>query len=148
MDVRESYLSKLPDERREAVQHLLDVMAAHLPEGFTFAISYGMPAFVVPHSLYPKGYHVDPKQPLPFVAVASQKAHIAIYHFGLYADAALLDWFTAAYAERVKTKLNMGKSCLRFAKPEHIPFDLIGELMSKMDVPTWIATYEAGITKP
>ena len=148
MDVRESYLSKLPDERREAVRHLLDVMAAHLPEGFTFAISSGMPAFVVPHSLYPKGYHVDPKQPLPFVAVASQKAHIAIYHFGLYADAALLDWFTAAYAERVKTKLNMGKSCIRFAKPAQIPFDLIGELMSKMDVPTWIATYEAGITQP
>ncbi len=147
MDVRESYLSKLPDERREAVRQLLDVMAAHLPDGFTFAMSYGMPAFVVPHNRYPKGYHVDPKQPLPFVAVASQKAHIALYHFGIYADAALLDWFTAAYAERVKTKLNMGKSCIRFAKPEHIPLDLIGELMSKMDVPTWIATYERSIKK-
>jgi uncharacterized protein YdhG (YjbR/CyaY superfamily) len=147
MDTRESYLSQLPADRQAAMRKLFEVLQENLPAGFEFAMSYGMPAFVVPHTIYPKGYHVDPKQPLPFVSVASQKAHIALYHFGLYADPDLLNWFTASYAERVKTKLNMGKSCIRFAKPEQIPFELIGELMTKMDVPTWIATYEESIKK-
>jgi hypothetical protein len=147
MDTRESYLSELPADRQVAMRKLFEVLQENLPAGFEFAMSYGMPAFVVPHTIYPKGYHVDPKQPLPFVSVASQKAHIALYHFGLYADPDLLNWFTASYAERVKTKLNMGKSCIRFAKPEQIPFELIGELMTKMDVSRWIATYEAGIKR-
>lgn len=119
MDALQTYIAQIPSERQAAFQKLVDVIQTNIPKGFVFAISSGMPAFVVPHILYPKGYHVDPKQPLPFVAVASQKAHISIYHFGLYADAALLDWFTAAYAERVKTKLNRGNRGLRFAKPEH-----------------------------
>ena len=147
MHALESYLSQLPADRQAAMRKLFEVLQENLPAGFEFAMSYGMPAFVVPHTIYPKGYHVDPKQPLPFVSVASQKAHIALYHFGLYADPDLLNWFTASYAERVKTKLNMGKSCIRFAKPEQIPFELIGELMTKMDVPTWIATYEESIKK-
>ena len=147
MHAFDSYLSQLPADRQAAMRKLFEVLQENLPAGFEFAMSYGMPAFVVPHTIYPKGYHVDPKQPLPFVSVASQKAHIALYHFGLYADPDLLNWFTASYAERVKTKLNMGKSCIRFAKPEQIPFELIGELMTKMDVPTWIATYEESIKK-
>jgi len=147
MDALQTYIAQIPAEWRAPFQKLIDVIQSNIPKGFEFAMSYGMPAFVVPHTTYPKGYHVDPKQPLPFVSVASQKAHIALYHFGLYADPELLNWFTASYAERVKTKLNMGKSCIRFAKPEQIPFDLIGELMTKMDVPTWIATYEESIKK-
>ena len=147
MDVRESYLSKLPDERREAVRHLLDVMAAHLPEGFTFAISYGMPAFVVPHSLYPKGYHVDPKQPLPFMGLASQKNNISFYHMGLYADTELLNWFTSEYPKYSKTRLDMGKSCIRFKKEENIPFPLLAELVRKMKPEDWIRLYESNLKR-
>jgi hypothetical protein len=96
----------------------------------------------VPHSTYPAGYHCDPKQPLPFMSIASQKNFIAVYHMGVYSDPDLLKWFQDEYAKRVKTKLDMGKSCIRFKKPEHIPFDLIGELASKMTPQQWIAMYE------
>lgn len=148
MDALQTYIAQMPAERQAAFQKLIDVIQTNIPKGFEFAMSYAMPSFVVPHEIYPAGYHVDKKQALPFVSIASQKNHIAVYHFGLYATPDLLKWFTSAYAEQVKTKLDMGKSCIRFAKPEQIPFTLLGELMTKIDVPTWIATYEAGIKKP
>ena len=143
----DQYLISLPDERKEAVQKLRETIKNHIPEGFQETINYGMIGYVVPHSVYPGGYHCDPKLPLPFVNVASQKNFIAIYHMGLYADKSLLSWFEKQYAERVPFKLDMGKSCIRFKKPELIPFDLIGELMEKMKPEDWIAMYENQLKK-
>lgn len=101
-----------------------------------------MIGYVVPHSLYPPGYHCDPKLPLPFLNLASQKNFIAIYHMGIYADNKLLKWFTTEYAQVSKLKLDMGKSCLRFKKAEHIPYELIAELCTKMSVKEWVYLYE------
>jgi len=105
-------------------------------------MSYGMIGYVVPHSLYPDGYHCSPNLPLPFVNIASQKNHIALYHMGIYSFPEILDWFTKEYPKHSKLKLDMGKGCIRFKKPEHIPFDLIGQLMKKISVEDWIRIYE------
>ena len=138
----DAYLDSLPEERRAAMQQLRAVINSKLPEGFTEGMGYGMIGWAVPHSLYPAGYHCDPKLPLPFLSIASQKNFIAIYHMGIYADPVLLEWFTSEYPKHVKTKLDMGKSCIRFKKPELIPFELIGELCAKMSPEGWIAVYE------
>ena len=106
-----------------------------------------MLAYVIPHSIYPDGYHCDPKTPLPFMSVASQKNFVAIYHMGIYANKELLDWFLDEYPKYCKRKLDMGKSCIRFKKIEEIPFALIGELASKMSVDKWIEIYENAIKK-
>lgn len=119
----------------------------NLPKGFKEEMSYGMPGFVVPHSKYPPGYHCDPRLPLPFMSIASQKNFVAVYHMGIYADPKLLKWFTDGYAKAVTTKLDMGKGCIRFKKPENIPFGLIGELAAKWTVEDWIKVYEANIKR-
>lgn len=143
----EKYLEKLPEDRREGIKQLRETIAGNLPAGFTETISYGIIGYVVPHTLYPAGYHTDPKQPLPFINIASQKNHIALYHMGLYARPDLLEWFTEEYAKHSKTKLNMGKSCIRFKKPEHIPYELIAELSRKIKPEDWIEAYEIKIKK-
>ena len=139
----DQYFDALPEDRKPAMSKLRQVISDNLPEGFTEEMSYGMPGYVVPHTLYPAGYHCDPKLPLPFVSIASQKNFIAVYHMGMYADPKVLDWFTAEYPKHSTAKLDMGKSCIRFKKPEQIPFELIGELMKKMTVKDWIGTYES-----
>ena len=139
----ESYLNELPIERQEAMNKLRKAFLKNLPTGYQEEISYGMIGFVVPHTLYPAGYHCTPKLPLPFVNIASQKNFIAIYHVGLYADIELLNWFVSEYAKHSTTKLDMGKSCIRFKKPESIPYELIGELAKKMSVGDWINLYES-----
>lgn len=101
-----------------------------------------MISFVVPQSLYPAGYHCDPKQALPFLSIASQKNFVALYHMGIYGDKNLYNWFTSEYPKFCKTKLDMGKSCIRFKKPEEIPFELIGELAKKISPEMWIESYE------
>jgi hypothetical protein len=106
-------------------------------------MSYGMPGWVVPHSIYKPGYHCDPKLPLPFLSIASQKNFIAIYHMGIYADPDLLKWFTTEFPKHSSAKLDMGKSCIRFKKPEHIPVKLMGELAKKMTPKQWIDLYES-----
>ena len=136
------YINEAPDDRKSALEQLRKVIKNNLPMGFTEAMGYGMVGFVVPHSIYPAGYHCSPELPLPFISFASQKNFIAIYHMGLYAEPQLLTWFTDEYSSRVKGKLDMGKSCIRFKKPESIPFELIGELCTKMTVQDWIALYE------
>lgn len=138
-----AYLASLPDDRREAMIALRNTILTHLPRGFVEAMSYGMIGYVVPHDIYPAGYHCDPAQPLPFLSIASQKSHIALYHMGLYADPDLLAWFEAEWAARDLGKLDMGKSCIRFKKPERIPLDLIGDLVERMSAERWIAVYEA-----
>ncbi len=140
-----AYIKELPPERQTAIKKLRSVIRKHLPTGFKETMAYGMIGYVVPHALYPTGYHCDPNQPLPFLSLASQKNFIALYHMGLYADPALYKWFTSQYAKRCRTKLDMGKSCIRFKKPDDIPYDLIGELASKMTVQAWIAMYEKNL---
>lgn len=138
----EQYLAEVPADRQKAMMELRKVIKKNLPKGFKEGMGYGMMGYSVPHSLYPAGYHCDPKQPLPFMGIASQKNFIAVYHMGVYADPKLLKWFTEEYKKQVPTRLDMGKSCLRFKKPENIPFKLIGELASKITPAEWIATYE------
>jgi uncharacterized protein YdhG (YjbR/CyaY superfamily) len=138
----DEYIEQLPEERKEAISKLRDIIRQNIPDGFEETMNYGMIGFVVPHSLYPPGYHVDPRLPLPFINIASQKSHIALYHSGIYTIDELHDWFTEEYAKQSKTKLNMGKSCIRFKKPEHIPYDLIAELATKITPEQWIKTYE------
>lgn len=139
----DAYLAALEPERRGTVETLMVTVRSNLPAGFEEVIGYGMPSWVVPHSLYPAGYHCDPELPLPFLSVAAQSRHFALYHMGLYGDAALLDWFRDAWTRHSPRRLDMGKSCIRFRKAEHIPHDLIGELCTKMSPADWIARYEA-----
>lgn len=138
----EDILNNIPEERAEAFRKLHDIIIKNLPEGFEAGMSYGGLGYVVPHSIYPNGYHCKPSEPLPFAGIASQKNSINLYHMGIYSDPKLLDWFVAEFPKHCKQKLDMGKSCIRFKKPESIPFDLIGELMKKMTVQDWISIYE------
>ena len=137
----------MPEDRRQAFSKLRAVIKKNLPKGFKEEMTYGMIGFVVPHSKYPAGYHCDPKQPLPFMNIASQKNFIAVYHMGVYGDPKLLKWFAEAHAKASAKKLDMGKSCMRYKKPEDIPFELIGELASKITPDEWIAIYEKAIKR-
>jgi hypothetical protein len=110
-------------------------------------MSYGMIGYVVLHTTYPDGYHFNPKLPLPFVNIASQKNFIALYHTGIYVNPNLLEWFVAEYPKHSKQKLDMGKGCIRFKKMDQIPFKLIGELMQKITVEEWITYYESDFKK-
>lgn len=141
------YISESPDDRKVALEKLRKVILDNLPDGFQECISYGMIGYVVPHSIYPKGYHCSPELPLPFMSFASQKNSINFYHMGLYANPALYDWFVAEYPKHSAQKLDIGKSCLRIKKPENIPFELIGELVKKITVSDWIALYESAFRK-
>ena len=143
----DEYIGQLSDERKAAVSKLRDTVKTNLPNGFEECINYKMIGYVVPHSLYPAGYHCDTKLPLPFINIASQKNFVALYHSGIYADGALLEWFKAEYPKHVSTKLDMGKSCIRFKKMEHIPYGLIAELCKKMTVNDWIGIYEKNTKK-
>ena len=143
----EHYLSELPDDRKMAMQKLRNILKQNLPKGFEEVMNYGMLGYAVPHSIFPKGYHCDPKLPLPFISLASQKNFIALYHMGIYADNKLLDWFVAEYPKHAKTKLDMGKSCIRFKQVDAIPFELIGELATKMSVQDWITIYEKNLQR-
>lgn len=139
----QEYLSELPEDRKEPLKKLRDVLLKNLPKGFEEEMAYGMLGYVVPFSLYPNGYHCNPKQALPFISLASQKNFIALYHMGIYSDKKLLDWFTAEYPQHASRKLDMGKSCIRFKKMDDIPYALIGELASKMTPEDWISLYES-----
>lgn len=143
----EEYILGIPESQREAVIHLREIILKNIPDGFAEQMSYGMIGYVIPHSLYPKGYHCDPKLPLPFLSIAAQKNFIAVYHMGIYASPELLKWFTEEFPKYSKLKLDMGKSCIRFKKPEQIPFSLIGELAGKMKVEEWISCYESNFIK-
>lgn len=143
----EQYIKELPADRKEAITQLRNTVLKNLPKGFKETMSYGMLGYVVPHEIYPAGYHCDPKLPLPFANIASQKNFIAFYHMGVYAMPELLKWFTTEYAKLGPTKLDMGKSCIRFKKPEHIPYNLIGELIKKVSVKDWIKIYEENVKR-
>jgi len=143
----EEYIVQLPEDRIAPFKKLRETILDSLPKGFEEGMGYGMPTYYVPHSLYPDGYHCDPKLPLPFINIASQKNFIAFYNMGIYSNPKLLEWFTTEYPNYVKTKLEMGKSCIRFKKMNQIPFELLGKLVSKVSVKDWIDTYESAIKK-
>ncbi|MEC0090251.1 DUF1801 domain-containing protein [Paenibacillus macquariensis] len=134
----EDYINQLPEERKAVISELRKIILESLPVGFEETMSYGFISYVVPHSLYPAGYHCNPKEPLPFMSIASQKNFVAVYHMGVYADQELLNWFVQEYPNHMKTKLDMGKSCIRFKKMNQIPYELIGELSKKITVEQWI----------
>ncbi len=143
----DDYLDSLPAERQAPMRELRRRIGAALPAGFEECISYGMIGWVVPHALYPAGYHCDPKLPLPFLSLASQKASINLYHMGLYADPALLAWFQAEHAKASPRKLDMGKSCIRYKKAEDIPWVLIEQLAGRLSPADWIARYESQLKR-
>lgn len=143
----EEYIAELPEDRKTAIEKLRKIIKKNLPKGFKEEMSYGMIGYVVPHSLYASGYHCDPKLPLPFLNIASQKNFVAVYHMGLYNDKNLLDWFTNEYEALNLGKLDIGKSCSRFKKMDKIPYELIGELCTKITVNEWIERYEAAWVK-
>lgn len=141
----QQYIDELPDDRKEVISKLRRTILDNLPKGFEEGMGYGMLGYVVPHSKYPDGYHCDPKLPLPFISLASQKNHIGFYHMGIYSDPELMQWFTAEYPKHVSGKLDMGKSCIRFKNMNKIPYELLGELVRKVTPDQWIARYEAVI---
>jgi hypothetical protein len=140
----DAYLAEAPAERQDALRRLRTLLRDRLtPLGFEETMGYGMVGYVVPHSRYPAGYHCDPKAPLPFMNFASQKASINLYPMGLYAQPEWMAWFQAEHAKASPHKLDMGKSCVRYKKPEHIPFELIDRLAQRMTADDWIALYES-----
>lgn len=141
----EEYLNLLPDDRRQVIGKLREVILTNLPGGFEECFLDGFLQYVVPHEIYPGGYHVDPKKPLPFMSIASQKNFIAFYHMGIYAFEDISKWFTEEYPKHADTKLDMGKSCIRFKNVNKIPYDLIGELCQKITPDMWIKKYEETI---
>ena len=143
----EEILNNLPEDRAEAFNKLHAIIVQNMPKGFEAAISYGGLGYVVPHTIYPAGYHCKPTEPLPFAGLASQKNSINFYHMGIYSNPELLEWFVSEYPKHSKQKLDMGKSCVRFKKFDQIPFELIGELMQKMTVKQWIDLYESQFKK-
>ena len=142
----EAYLESLPDERRPIITAMREALLNSLPEGFEECMAYGMLGYVVPHSLYPAGYHCDPRQPLPFISLASQKNYISLYHMGLY-EGELLDWFRGEWQKVSNKKLDMGKCCIRFKKAADVPVELIGRLAAMVTPQEWVAHYESSIKK-
>ena len=140
-------LSNIPSERAEHFNQLHNVIVKNLPNGFEAGISYGGLGYVIPHTLYPAGYHCKPIEPLPFAGISSQKNSINFYHMGMYSDPLLYEWFVTEYPKHSKQKLDIGKSCVRFKKLDDIPFKLIGELMRKMSAQEWINLYESKLKK-
>jgi hypothetical protein len=138
----EEYMEKIADNHKFSVNKLREIVKQNIPVGFEEMLNYGMIGYVIPHDLYPKGYHCDTKLPLPFINIASQKNFVAFYHIGLYAMPVLYTWFIDEYTKLNLKTLDMGKSCIRFKKPDDIPFKLIGELVSKISVEKWISIYE------
>jgi len=143
----EDYIGQLPEERQPVITRIRSIINSNIPKGFKEQMSYGMLGWVVPHSLYPDGYHCDPKLPLPFINLASQKNFVALYHSGMYADPKLYDWFVSEHPKHCKRKLDMGKSCIRFKSMDDIPYELIKKLSSKMTSEEWIKLYENNVKK-
>jgi uncharacterized protein YdhG (YjbR/CyaY superfamily) len=140
-----AYIAQLPEDRKVPIQKLRQTILKHLDPKFQECISYGMLGYVVPFTIYPEGYHCNPKLPLPFMNLASQKNFIAVYHMGMYAKKEILISFVAEYPKHTTAKLDMGKSCVRFKKMEAIPYALIGQLAAKLSANEWITIYESQI---
>jgi len=138
----EEYLTGLPPDRREAISAVRKVILDNLPKGYQECMSYGMIGYVVPHSIYPKGYHCDPKLPLPFVNLGSQKNHMALYLMNLYGQPKNEQWFRKAW-EGAGKKLDMGKACVRFKRLEDVPLEVVGQAVARTPVADYIARIES-----
>ncbi|MFN8417266.1 MAG: DUF1801 domain-containing protein [Cytophagaceae bacterium] len=147
MNTVSDYLSQVAPDKKDTFEKLYQVISKNLPKGFEATIQYKMISFVVPLKTYPPGYHCAADTPLPFISLAAQKNFIALYHMGIYADEKLYQWFTNEYPKHSSTKLDMGKSCIRFKKVNDIPLDLIAELVSKISPKQWIEQYEKAFKK-
>lgn len=143
-----NYIQELPEDRRLAVEKLRKVILTNLPAGLKEEMNYGMIGYIVRHSIYPLGYHCDPSKPLPFLNIASQKNFIGFYHMGIYANTKLKNWFISEFTKLNLGKLDMGKSCIRFKNLNKIPYDLLGQLITKMTVQEWISIYEKAVRRP
>ena len=141
----DAYLAELPEDRKVPMAKLRAIITSNLDPNFEECMNYGMLGYVVPHQQYPQGYHCNPKLPLPFMNLASQKNYVAIYHMGMYAKQEILDWLVNEYPKHCNRKLDMGKSCIRFKTMDDIPYELIGQLAKKMTTSEWIALYESTI---
>lgn len=141
----QEYFQNIPDERKDTMNRLREIINNNIPNEFKEVLNYGMPSWVIPHSIYPSGYHTSPDLPLPFMSLASQKHFIGLYHMGIYADLELLKWWQTEYRQSAKRKLDMGKSCIRLKYLDDIPFELIGILCKKISANEWITIYENSI---
>lgn len=137
----EEYLSELPDDRREIIAAVRQLVLDNLGQGFEEGMQYGMIGYYVPHSVYPAGYHCNPSEPLPFMSLASQKNYCSLYAMSLYSDAETLAAFQLRWKQTGK-KLNMGKSCIRFKKLNDLALDLIAEHIGAVNVDDYIASYD------
>ena len=146
-DSIKGYINSLASDRKKTITQLINVIEQNIPKGFEKAMNYGMPSFVIPHSIYPDGYHCDNKLPLPFISISNLKSSISLHHMGLYANSELLNWFQSEHPKHSKTKLDMGKGCIKFKKFNEIPYKLIGILSKRMTVKNWIDTYEQNIKR-
>ncbi len=138
----EEYLAGLPEDRRAALQTIRQVILKNLPAGYAEGIQYGMIGYYVPHSVYPPGYHCDPRQPLPFAALGSQKNYMSLHFMPVYGDEELAAWLRQAWAKTGK-KLDMGKACIRFKKVDDLALDIIGEALARVPVKKYVARCEA-----
>jgi uncharacterized protein DUF1801 len=143
----DEYIAGLPEERREIIAAIRKSVNDNLPAGCKECLTYGMIGWVVPHSLYPPGYHCDPKLPLGFMSLASQKNHIALYSMCLYGGNKHLEWFQNEWPKHTSKKLNMGKSCIRFTTPQDVPLELIARLASRVTPQQWIGIYEKALKR-
>ena len=147
MNSIKSYIDLLEPDRKKIIIQIINIIEQNIPKGFEKVMNYGMPSFVIPHSIYHDGYHCDTSLPLPFIAVANRKSSISLYHMGIYADSKLLNWFKNEYLKHSNSKLDMSKSCIRFKYPNEIPYELLGVLSNKMTAKDWINIYEKKIKK-
>ena len=146
-DSIKDYINLLESDRKKPIIQLINVIEQNIPKGFEKVMNYGMPSFIIPHSIYPDGYHCNNKLPLPFISISNLKSSISLHHMGLYASLELLNWFKSEYLKHSNTKLDMGKSCIRFKKFNEIPYELIGVLSNKMTIKNWIDIYEQNIKR-
>lgn len=146
MQTPKEFLDSLPADRKQIMSKLRSGFRKHLPKGYKEVMGTNMLSYVVPKSLFPDGYHVNPNEPLPFISLASQKNFIAVYHMGIYADKKLHKWFVGEYPKHCAHKLDMGKSCIRLKKMDDIPFELIADLATKMSVDDWVILYQKAIS--
>ena len=137
----EEYLAALPEDRREVITAIREVIMKNLPKGYEEGMQWGMPSYFVPLSAYPAGYNCQPDQPLPFVGFASQKNHMAFYGFCIYMDEELKNRFVLDWKKSGK-KLDMGKSCVRFKKLEDVPLKVIGDAVKRVPMKKYIKQYE------
>lgn len=141
-----AYLSELSPDRRASIEAVRKVILANLDHDYEEGIQYGMIGYFIPHRIYPAGYHCDPKQPLPFVGLASQKNHMAVYMMCLYGDGSLTTWFQSEWKKTGK-KLDMGKSCIRFKTSDDLALDVIGEAIRRVPASKYIEIYESAFVK-